>query len=202
MVLLEAMTSELKPIILLKPDKTRGFPVMKALDIRASVREWSSKMLKLQDLSDLLWAACGINRTDEGKRTASSSMNSQDVDVYVFLEEGIYIYDEHRHILIPLVAGDYRDLPGLTDAPLNLVLITDISRFSKGTETEKIGWANIGCGIISQNISLFCASTGIKTRPRASCPGAAKIRELLKLKKSQHILLNHPIGYEKNMVSF
>ncbi len=190
---------ELNQINLLNPDKSRGFPVMKALDVRASVREWSSQKLDLQDLSDLLWAAFGINRPDEGKRTASSSMNSQDIDVYAFLEDGIYLYDAHKHILLPVVAGDYRDLPGKTDAPLNLVLITDISRFREGTETLKLGWANIGCGIVSQNISLFCAATGIKTRPRASCPGADKIRDLLKLKKSQHILLNHPVGYMKKL---
>jgi len=190
--------SELKQITLLNPDKDRGLPVMKALDVRASVREWSSRKLNLQDLSDLLWSAFGINRPDEGKRTGSSSLNSQDIDIYAFLEDGIYLYDAHKHILNPLVAGDYRDLPGKTDAPLNLVLITDISKFPEGTDTMKLGWGNIGCGIVSQNISLFCAGTGIKTRPRASCPGADKIRELLKLKKSQHILLNHPVGYQKN----
>lgn len=187
----------LNPVILLPPQKNRGHSLMKSLDIRASVREWSSQKLELQDLSDLLWAAFGINRPDEGKRTGSSSLNSQDIDIYVFLEEGIYLYNAHKHNLDPQVAGDYRDLPGKTDAPLNLVLITDISRFPEGTDTMKLGWANIGCGIVSQNISLFCASTGIKTRPRASCPGAATIRKLLLLKNSQHILLNHPVGYKK-----
>jgi len=196
-LLTSSAARELSPIILLNPDKTRGFPVMKALDVRASVREWSSQKLSLQDLSDLLWASNGINRPDESKRTASSSMNSQDIDVYVFIEEGIYLYDAHKHVLNPYAAGDYRDLPGKTDAPVNLVLITDSSRFREGTDNLKIGWANIGCGIVSQNISLFCASTGIKTRPRASCPGAVKIRELLKLKVTQHILLNHPVGYSK-----
>ncbi len=188
---------ELLPITLKTPDKTRGFPVMKALDVRASVREWSAQNLSLQDLSDLLWAAFGINRPDEGKRTASSSMNSQDIDVFAFMEEGIYLYDANKHNLNPVVAGDYRNLPGQTDAPLNLVLITDISRFREGSDSMKIGWANIGCGIVSQNISLFCAGTGLKTRPRASCPGADKIRKLLKLKDTQHILLNHPTGYAK-----
>ncbi len=197
-LLASSASSELSQIILLNPDKTRGLPVMKALDIRASVREWSAQKLDLQDLSDLLWAAFGINRPAEGKRTGSSSMNSQDIDIYAFLEDGIYLYDAHKHILNPIVSGNYMDLPGLTDAPLNLVLITDISKFPEGTDTMKLGWGNIGCGIVSQNISLFCAATGIKTRPRASCPGADKIRKLLKLKESQHILLNHPVGYQKN----
>ena len=188
---------ELKPIVLLKPDKTRGLPVMQALDVRASVREWSGQKLNLKDLSDLLWAANGINRPDEGKRTASSAMNAQDIDIYAFMEEGIYLYDAQKHVLNPVVSGDYRSLPGMTDAPVNLVLITDISKFRAGTDSLKIGWANIDCGIVSQNISLFCAGTGLKTRPRASFPGAAKIKEVLKLKDTQHILLNHPVGYEK-----
>ena len=170
---------------------------MKALHVRASVREWSAEKLNLQDLSDLLWAANGINRPDEGKRTASSSTNAQDIDIYAFFEEGIYLYNAVDHSLVPQAAGDHRDLPGLTDAPVNLVLVTDISRYRYGTGEERIGWARINCGIVSQNISLFCAGTGIKTRPRASCPGADRIRELLKLKESQHILLNHPVGYSK-----
>jgi nitroreductase len=222
---------ELKPIALMKPDKTRGLPVMEALSVRASVREWSSKPLSMQDLSDLLWAANGINRPD-GKRTASSAQNAQDIDIYVFMEEGIYLYNAPENRLNPVAAGDYRDLPGKTDAPVNLVLVTDISKFRgpgdpppaggrpgtppAGTpppaggpppnavkmtpdqvDSLKLGWGNIDCGIVSQNISLFCAATGIKTRPRASFPGAAKIRELLTLKPTQHILLNHPVGYAK-----
>lgn len=191
------LAPELKPVTLLKPDKERGHPVMRALDIRASVREWSTQKLSLQDLSDLLWAANGINRPAEGKRTASSSTNAQDIDIYPFMEDGIFFYDAKNHLLNPLVSGDHRDLPGPTDAPVNLVLITDISRYRYGDEIERLGWARINCGIVSQNISLFCAGTGLKTRPRASCPGADKIRELLKLKESQHILLNHPVGYAK-----
>jgi nitroreductase len=191
------VVQELKPITLLNPDKERGLPVMKALDIRASVREWSARELSLQDLSDLLWAANGINRPGEGKRTASSSTNAQDIDIYPFTKDGVYLYDAKNHVLKPVVSGDYRELPGLTEAPVNLVLITDISRYPYGDDLERLGWAGINCGIVSQNISLFCAGTGLKTRPRASCPGADEIRELLKLKESQHILLNHPVGYAK-----
>lgn len=188
---------ELKPVELLKPDKSKGKSVMQALSERASVRTWSEQPLSLQDLSDLLWAANGINRPDEGKRTASSAMNAQDIDVYVFREDGVYLYEATKHNLNPVIAGDYRSLTGKTDAPVTLVLISDISRFRAGDDVLKLGWANIDCGIVSQNISLFCAATGLKTRPRASFPGADKIKDVLKLKDSQHILLNHPVGYEK-----
>jgi hypothetical protein len=190
-----SFSQELKPISLLPPDKTRGVTIMKAFEARASVREWSSRNLSLQDISDLLWAANGINRSTEGKRTAPSAMNAQDVDIYLFNEEGIFLYDARGNKLKPVVAGDYRSLPGATEAPVNLVLVSDISRFRAGSDSLKIGWANMDTGIVSQNISLFCAGTGLKTRPRASFPGADKIRSLLKLNKTQYILLNHPVGY-------
>jgi len=190
------IAQELKPISLLTPDKTRGLPVMQALSVKASVREWSSISLSLQDLSDLLWAANGINRPD-GKRTASSAQNAQDIDIYVFMTEGVYLYNAANSSLDPIVAGNYLDLPGKTDAPVNLVLVTDISRFRSGTDSIKLAWGHIDVGIVSQNISLFCAGTGMKTRPRATFPGKDKIPELLKLKSSQFILLNHPVGYGK-----
>jgi nitroreductase len=207
---------ELKPITLLAPDKTRGSSLMQALDVRASTREWSSNDLSLRDLSDVIWAANGINRPTEGKRTASSAMNAQDVDIYVFMKEGVFLYDAVSNLLNPVVAGNFLDLPGKTDAPVNLVLITDISKFGAPpasgapagappagrpsmniSDSLKIGWANLDAGIVSQNISLFCAATGLKTRPRASFPGMDKAREVLKLKSSQYILLNHPVGYSK-----
>lgn len=197
MLVNSGQAQELIPVQLLNPDKTKGLPLMKALDVRASTREWSSQKLSLQDMSDLLWAANGINRPAEGKRTASSAMNAQDIDIYVFMEEGIYLYDAQKHLLNPMVNGDHLSLPGRTDAPVTLVLITDISRFRSGNDSLKTGWANIDAGIVSQNISLFCSATGLKTRPRASFPGAAKIKEVLRLKDSQYLLLNHPVGYEK-----
>lgn len=192
-----AQAQELRSVKLLNPDKERGLPLMEALSVRASVREWSDEKLSLHDLSDLLWAADGINRPEEGKRTASSAMNAQDIDIYVFMDDGIYLYEAQQNILNQIVTGDYRSLAGKTYAPVNLVLISDISRFRAGNDSLKIGWANMDAGIISQNISLFCAATGLKTRPRASFPGADKIRELLKLSGSQYILLNHPVGYLK-----
>ena len=188
---------ESNKIILLKPDKTKGVSVMQAFDVRASVREWSPQKLSLQELSDLLWAANGINRPEEGKRTAPSAMNAQDIDIYAFMEEGIYFYDAKLHILNPVAAGNYMDLPGKTDAPVNLVLVSDVSRFRAGTDSLKLIWASMDCGIVSQNIALFCAGTGLKTRPRAGFPGLSRIRELLQLKNTQLILLNHPVGYGK-----
>jgi nitroreductase len=191
------VAQELKPLELLAPDKTRGLPLMQALSVKASVREYSKKPLALQDLSDLVWAANGINRPDEGKRTASSALNAQDVDIYVFMDEGVFIYNAGKQVLDTVVSGDFRDLAGKTDAPVTLVLISEVSRFRFGTDLQRTAWANIDVGIVSQNISLFCAATGLKTCPKASFPGMDKIREVLKLKSTQYVILNHPVGYEK-----
>ncbi len=187
---------QLMPIKLSDPDKDRGLPVMQALAVRASVREWSDQKLSPQDLSDLLWAANGVNRPDERKRTASSAQNAQDCDIYVFLEEGIYFYDAFKQMLNPIQAGDYRALMGITTAPVGLVLVSDISRFRAGDDSLRLTWAAIDAGIVSQNIAIFCAATGLKTRPRAGFD-KGKVKEILALKDSQYIILNHPVGYPK-----
>lgn len=231
-----AQGQELKTIKLNEPNKTRGLPVMEALSVRASVREWSEKNISLQDLSDLLWAASGINRPEIKKRTASSAQNAQDVDIYVFMKDGAYLYDALGHALVPVVAGDYRSEismrpgggpggpggppaakppgpvptgakpegpPGSkpgggppSPAPIQLILVSDNGRFGGGTPELKKEWGAIDTGIVSQNIALFCAATGMATRPRASID-KDRIRSLLKLKDTQYPILNHPVGYPK-----
>jgi nitroreductase len=218
-----APAQELKTIKLSDPNKTRGLPVMEALAKRASVREWSDKDLSLQDLSDLLWAGNGVNRPD-GRRTAPSAMNAQDVDIYVFLKGGAYKYDAAAHSLLPIVAGDYRltvtppRMPGAkppakpgekpeakpesrpgpppTAAPVLLILVTDIGKFRMGETEMKLRVGALDVGIVSENIGVFCAGTGLATRPRGSMD-TAKIKELLKLTETQYPLLNHPVGYPK-----
>ena len=169
---------------------------MEALAARASVKEWSDKKLNIQDLSDLLWAANGINRPDEGKRTAASALNAQDVDVYVLLEEGAYLYDAKIQQLTPVAKGDFREVGEKTTAPLLIVLVSDISRFKIGEMPSKLNWAALDIGIVSQNIAIFCSGTGFKTRPRVGMD-VAKIKQVLKLTDSQYPMLNHPVGYAK-----
>jgi SagB-type dehydrogenase family enzyme len=190
-----------RTIILNPPDLTRGLPVMKALSLRASGKDFDTTALKLQDLSDLLWAANGINRMETGKRTAPSAMNAQDIDVYVSMKSGIYLYDAKRHVLESVVGGDFRKLladkqENFATAPVICLLVSDISRFRSGDDALKMTWAAFDAGIVSQNISLFCASLGLDTRPRASMD-QQKLRTLLKLKDSQHLMLNNPVSYQK-----
>ncbi len=189
----------LEPIKLNPPRLDRGLPVMRALEARASAQEFGGRQLDLQDISDLMWSANGINRPQGGKRTAPSAMNAQDVDVYLLLEEGAYLYDAPKHRLEPVAPGDFRPLAAgrqgkFAAAPAICLLVSDISRFSHGDDSLKMVWAAEDAGIVSQNIALFCAGAGLATRPRASMDGP-RLKEALKLSPTQHPMLNCPVSY-------
>jgi len=192
----------LKPVQLKKPDLTRKAPLMEALSKRMSTREFGAKKLADQELADLLWAGNGINRPDKGGRTAPSAHNAQDIDIYAVLPEGAYLYDAKKNELTPVAAGDHRPVIApqqafVATAPVNLILVSDYSRLpggANGAGTASI--AAIDAGIVSQNISLFCAAVGLVTVPRAMIDND-KTAAALKLKPTQKILLNHPVGYPK-----
>lgn len=181
------------------PDMERGLTIMKAFEKRASATSFSSKELSLQDLSDLLWAANGINRPESGKRTAPTAVNAQDVDIYVLLKSGAYLYDAKTQTLKGIAAGDNRKFvserqTNFANAPAMLVLVSEISRFRGDDNARKLSWAAMDAGIVSQNISLFCAGAGLVTRPRASMDTEG-LRKLLNLNANQYPLLNNPVGY-------
>jgi SagB-type dehydrogenase family enzyme len=197
-----AQTDALKPIQLKKPDLTRKATLMEALSKRMSTREFGAKKLSDQELSDLLWAGNGINRADKGGRTAPSARNVQDIDIYVVLPEGAYLYDAKKNELSPVAAGDHRSIIApqqvfVAAAPVNLLLVSDYSRFPGGAnDAGTASMAAIDAGTVSQNISLFCAAAGLVTVPRAMID-AEKTAAALKLKGTQKIILNHPVGYPK-----
>jgi SagB-type dehydrogenase family enzyme len=196
------VAQESKTIRLNPPDLKRGLPVMTALSLRASATEFDSTSLGLQDMSDLLWAANGINRPETGKRTAPSARNSQDIDVYIVMKSGAYLYNAKNHCLDFITGGDHRALvAGRQDnfavAPLFCVLVSDFSRFSNGDDSSKMISAAYDAGIVSQNIGIFCASVGLDTRVRATMD-QEKLGEILQLKDSQHLMLNNPVGYKKD----
>ncbi len=170
-------------IVLNTPDPTRGKSVMEALSLRQSTREFAETELSLQDLSDLLWAANGINRPESGKRTAPSAMNRQDIKVYACLPDGCYLYDHKAHALARVSDADARPDK---NAPLALILVADAN------ET----WSALDAGIVSQNISIFCAGVSLATYPRASM-NHGELKNALKLSGSQTLMLCHPIGYFK-----
>lgn len=190
-----------KVIKLPEPNLNRTGTVMKALSERYSTREYASKALSLSDLSDLLWAANGVNRKDSGKRTAPSALNKQDVDIYVVLPEGSYLYDARNHQLNLVAEGDYRGAVAggqafVKAAPVSLVLVSDLSRFGDVKNARNSLMGAMDAGIVSQNISIFCSSANLATVPRASMD-SAQLKKMLKLKDSQIPMMNHPVGYFK-----
>lgn len=191
---------ELSTIQLKSPDKTRGKATMKALNDRQSVREFSNEMLKDQDLSDILWAANGINRTD-GKRTAPSAMNKQDVDIYVIMKEGAYLYDARAHALKPVAKGDHRaSVAGNQDfvkeAPVCLLLVSETARFGDNVTDHTRLMAAADVGIVCQNINIACSALGLNTVPRGWMDQEA-LKKILNLTDTQLLLLNNPVGYPK-----
>lgn len=191
---------EMKTIKLNAPNKKRGEAVMKVLNDRQSIREYSTKEIDLQDLSDLLWAANGINRPD-GKRTAPSAKNVQDVDVYVVMKEGAYLYDAKAHALQPVAAGDHRGaVAGAQDfvktAPVSIVLVSELSRLGDASAEQTKLMGAVDVGIVCQNINIACAALGLETVPRASMDKKA-LTSVLKLKETQLLLMNNPVGYPK-----
>lgn len=191
-------TTELKRIALPKPQTDGGKPLMQALRDRKSSRAFSAQKLSEQTLSNLLWAACGINRPD-GKRTAPSAMNKQETDVYVLLAEGAFLYEPKEHALRQISPADLRGLAGMQpfvkDAPLNLVYVADGAKLS-GPESERALWYGAGTGFISQNVYLFCASEGLATVVRGLVE-RPPLAQALGLRPEQKITLAQTVGYPK-----
>jgi len=188
---------QLTTIRLNAPNKTRGTALMQAFNDRQSIREYSSERIRPQDLSDLLWAAYGINRAD-GRRTAPSTRNLLAVEMYVLLPEGAYHYNAAEHALDPVAAGDFRAAAAATQdfartAPLNIVLVADMNKFGNRSE-QSLLMAAVDVGVISQNINLACAGMGLATVTRGTMDQAA-LRTALKLTDMHLILINNPVGY-------
>ena len=188
----------LPDITLPSPHMEGGKPLMAALKDRQTARAFSVNPLPLQVLSDLLWAACGINRSDSGNRTAPSARNWQEIDIYVVLPEGTYVYDAKAHVLQAVIKGDLRELTGMQDfaatAPLNLVYVADTSKMT-GASPENIAlYSGADTGFISQNVYLFCASEGLATVVRGLVDRAA-LAKALSLPEHRIVVLAQTVGY-------
>ena len=176
------------------PATAGGKPLMETLRARQSAREFAAKKMPEQVLSNLLWAAWGINRPEKGGRTAPSAMNRQEVDVYAVTAEGAFLYNAKKHSLEAVAEGDLRALAGtqafVRDAPLNLVLVADTAKSGDMT------YAAFTAGAISQNVYLYCASEGLATVVRASVDKAA-LGKALRLRAEQKIVVAQSVGYPK-----
>ena len=173
---------------------------MEALKERHSTREFGTKKLSLQTLSNLLWAGFGINRPESGKKTAPSAVNWQEIDIYVALPEGVYIYDAKANILKQILAEDIRTVigsqPFIKEAPIVLIYIADQSRMGKMDQNMKDFFSAANNGFISQNVYLFCASEGLSTVV-IGMVDKPTLTKKLNLHPEQKIMLAQPVGYPK-----
>lgn len=179
------------------PQKTGGMSLMEALDKRQSQREYSSKELSLQQMSNLLWAAYGINRPN-GYRTAPSARTAHEYDIYIIKQEGWYVYDAKEHALLKMGTEDLREYAGTQDfvqtAPVNLVFVADMEKMASFNEEMQKLYSAADVGYISQNVYLWCASEGLATIVRGQID-KAKAKEVLKLRPKQQVILAQTVGY-------
>ncbi len=184
------------------PDNSGGIPLMEALNKRQSTREFTNQPLSLQDISDLCWAAWGFNRDE--KRTAPSSQNKQEMELYVFLEKGIYKYNAEQHILELLKKGDFRQHAGLQDfvatAPLNFVYVSNLAKAGVETPeaitTESLIPSHANSGFMAQNVYLTAASKNLGCVIRAWVD-ADELHKVLNLNPMQKALYGQTVGYRK-----
>jgi len=188
-----------KSIKLPAPDKRGGLPLMRALAKRRSSREFARKPLPLPVLSNLLWAGFGVNRRGGG-RTAPSAIDAQEIDVYVALPDGAYLYDAKAHVLRLVAASDLRRVTGYQDfvdeAPLDLVYVADHRRMRLVPVGQRESYASAAAGAIAQNVYLYAASAGLATVIRAWIDRSA-IADALGLAHDQQVLLSQTVGYPK-----
>ena len=187
-------------IALPAPEKTGGMPLMEAIAARHSAREFSPKELPLPMLSNLLWAADGINRRDGG-RTAPSAINVQEIDVYVALPSGAYLYDPAAHALTLVAGSDLRRITGyqdfVDDAALDLVYVADHGRMKLVPAASRESYASVAAGAITENVYLFAAGNGLSTVIRAWIDRDA-IANALGLAHDQQVLLSQTVGFPKS----
>lgn len=174
--------------------------LMWALKNRKSTRSFSNKPLSQQMMSDLLWAAFGVNRPDIGFRTAPSPMSSQEIEIYVATANGLFLYDARFNQLVELSTDDIRSHCGtqgfVADAPLNLIYVANFSKLRGMEDDRKLFYAAADTGFISQNVYLFCAAFGLGTVVRDWIDRSA-LADKISLREEQRIILAQTVGYPK-----
>jgi len=182
------------------PRSDGGKPLVQALRLRRSIREYADKPLTAQVLSDLLWAAFGINRPATGDRTAPYWRHAMVIDVYAAMADGVWLYEPKPHALIPHLRTDIRAQTGTQDfvgtAPLNLIYVAHGERMQDISAEDRHLYASVDTGFIGQNVYLFCASEGLATVFR----GAVDYQTLantMKLGVGQFVTFAQTVGYPK-----
>ena len=194
-----AIAQESKPFALPPPRGEGGQPLIAALKLRRSIREYSDRPLPPQILSDLLWAAFGVNRPS-GDRTAPYWRHVMVMDIYLAMAEGVWVYEPKAHALLPYMKEDIRPQTGLQDfvaaAPLNLVYVAHGERMTDISAEERRLYASVDTGFIGQNVYLFCASEGLATVFRGAVD-TPKLARALHLPDQQFVTFAQTVGYPR-----
>jgi SagB-type dehydrogenase family enzyme len=192
--------AELLPIKLPPPNLNSGKSLMQSLQARKSSRDFSTKKLPVEVLSNLLWTADGINRSESGKRTAPSAMGRQEIDIYIAMADGLYLYNAKEHVLKPVIKQDIRELTGkqafVKEAPVNLIYVADYSRMGGANMEERNSYSTADTAFIAQNVYLYCASEGLATVVRGSIDRDV-LAKAMQLRDNQKIILSQTVGYPK-----
>ena len=180
------------------PRSQGGQPLIEALRLRRSIREYSNRTLPTQVLSDLLWAAFGINRPESGDRTAPYWRHVMVIDIYAAMADGVWLYEPKAHKLLPHLRGDIRSETGTQDfvgkAPLNLVYVAHGGRMGDISAEDRRLYASVDTGFIGQNVYLFCASEGLATVFRAALD-YSKLARTMELGTGQFVTFSQTVGY-------
>jgi nitroreductase len=195
------MAQELKPKDLPPPRGEGGQSLAAALRLRRSTREYSDRPLPPQVLSDLLWAAFGVNRPDIDGRTVPYWRHIMVIDVYLAMADGVWLYDPKAHKLLPTMKEDLRAQTGVQDfvatAPLNLVYVAHGERMADVTTEERRLYGCVDASFVGQNVYLFCASEGLATVFRGSVDGP-KLGKSLRLPDQQFVTFAQTVGYPRS----
>jgi nitroreductase len=179
------------------PRRDAGRPLMQALQARRSIREYSPRPLPAQVLSDLLWAAYGINRPS-GDRTAPYWRHIMVMDVYAAMADGVWLYDPQAHALRPYLSGDIRAQTGVQDfvaaAPLNLVYVVHGERMKELTPADRRLYGSVDAAFAGQNVYLYCASEGLATVFRGALD-YGKLAHAMRLPDGQFVAFAQTVGY-------
>lgn len=182
------------------PSRSGGLPLIEALQRRESQRDFAPEPLDPQQLSDLLWAAAGVNRPALGGRTAPSAMNAQEVELYAAMPQGLYRYDPAAHLLRLALSSDVRRVTGyqdfVDDAALDLVYVADHARMKLVPAAQREAFAFAAAGAMAQNVYLYCASAGLATVVRAWFDRQA-LAQAMGLGTDEQLLLAQTVGRPK-----
>jgi len=191
-------------IKLLEPQKNLEFPLMKAIELRRTKRKWKSSKLSEQEISNLLWVACGITHKEtkqsKSRRTAPSACNSQEIKVFIALSDGVFLYDEKNHQIIRVHSKDIRENIGtqkmMHSAPVGLIYVSDFSKlktFQFKDDERKWLTSAVDTGFISQNVYLYCAATNLNTAI-LGLVDREKLHKIIGLNENEKIVYTQVVG--------